>query len=161
MKKVIFAGIFVAVIVWVIIVKTSVVSWQSTSMLPTISSGIYFENRFSYVFGKPQRGDVVILDLSGISQGGSSVKRIIGLPGEKVVIQNNSVIIYNNYSPDGVKLDEPYLGVWNGDTGETLIHTLGPDQYFVLGDNRDVSADSRLFGPVEGKMITAKLGMRL
>lgn len=182
-KKKIFIGLGIILVV-LFVARLFLVPVGGESMEPTVQPGMYVKNPTSYIFGKPQRGDVVVLDLTAISRGKGNIKRIVGLPGETVEISKISnsrqdifsnqgtqdtqstqstqiVKIYNAEHPDGYILNEPYLDPKNlGGPSETKI-TLAADQYFVMGDNRRASMDSRLFGLVEGSMITAKLGMRL
>ncbi len=88
------------------------------------------------------------------------IKRVIGLPGEKVEIKNDQVIIYNKDNPDGFVLDESaYLPPSNKTIGEMAI-TLKDDQYFVMGDNRLFSSDSRSWGPVPASDIIGKAVLR-
>jgi signal peptidase I len=180
LKKKIFIGLGIILVV-LFVARLFLVPVGGESMEPTVQPGMCVKNPTSYIFGKPQRGDVVVLDLTAISRGKGNIKRIVGLPGETVEISKISnsgqdifsnqgtqdtqstqiVKIYNAEHPDGYILNEPYLDPKNlGGPSETKI-TLAADQYFVMGDNRRASMDSRLFGLVEGSMITAKLGMRL
>ncbi len=138
---------------------------------PFIVSGASMENTFqnldyliidrlSYDFSDPQRGDVVVF---GLPQETSRdlIKRVIGLPGETVDIHGNAVIISNTEHPDGMTLSEPYLSAENlGGVAEMHV-VLGADQYFVLGDNRRVSADSRIWGTLPRKDIIGRVLIRL
>lgn len=138
---------------------------------PFIVSGASMENTFqnfdyliidriTYDFSAPQRGDIVVF---GLPQETSRdlIKRVIGLPGETVKLSGNAVTIINKEHPDGFTLNEPYLTPENlgGATGMQV--TLGADQYFVLGDNRRVSADSRLWGTLPRKDIVGRVLLRL
>ena len=76
------------------------------------------------------------------------IKRVIGLPGEKIEIKNGTVTLYNKDNPNGFMLDEKsYLGAGVKTNGDLAI-TLKSDEYFVMGDNRMFSSDSRTWGPV-------------
>lgn len=134
---------------------------QGASMLPTFDDLNYLIiDRVTYTLGEPERGDVVVFDLPQ-NTSKALIKRVIGLPGETVIIANNSVTIVNEEHPQGFQLDEPYLDPENiGGEADTHM-TLGPDQYFVLGDNRKVSADSRIWGTLPREDIVGRVFLRL
>ena len=107
------------------------------SMEPTIGSGdLIFINRLAYRFRPPQRGDIIAVRLAGRSV--VYVKRLIALPGERVKIEAGAV------SVDGAYLDEPYANK-RDDWWLTEV-TLGPDDYFVVGDNRSMRMENHEFG---------------
>ncbi len=113
----------------------------------------------------PKRGDVVVFDEKGIDGGQDDkqlIKRVIGLPGDRVVVKDGSVTIYNKEHPEGFNPDKtlPYGQNIPATTGER-DDKLGPDQIFVLGDNRPVSLDSRVFGPIQANQIVGKLVIRV
>lgn len=115
------------------------------SMEPTFKSGEYIiVDQLSYKLGLPARGDVVVFK-PPINLKTYYIKRIIGLPGETVSIDSGKVQITQ---PGGktFTLEEPYLV--DTDTRSMPAITLTSDQYFVLGDNRPVSSDSRIWGPL-------------
>ncbi len=100
-----------------------------------------------YLFARPQRGDIVAFEaglrarrLCGV--GGTSLKRVVGLPGE-VVSQRDGIVFV-----DGRRLDEGYVAPANRDRRSGRWAKVARDSYFVLGDNRRLSCDSRVFGPV-------------
>jgi signal peptidase I len=109
----------------------------SSSMETTIMTGErVIGNRLSYEFEAPERGDIIIFNFPD-DEAEIYIKRIIGLPGEEVRVIGGQV--YIDHSP--VPLDEPYLNVIAaGDAGP---FTVPKDAYFVMGDNRNVSFDSR------------------
>lgn len=113
----------------------------------------------------PHRGDIIVFSEPGLSvRGGSEqlIKRVIGLPGERIVIKNNQLTIFNQSNPDGFNPD--LLGLWNLDNPTTIGEvdiTLSPGYVFVCGDNRTNSTDSRIFGPVAANQIVGKLVMRV
>jgi len=88
------------------------------------------------------------------------IKRVIGLPGEKVQIKNDQVTIFNAAHPDGFVLDESaYLSPEVVTSGDMVIN-LTPDEYFVMGDNRMFSSDSRTWGPVPESDLIGKVMLR-
>ncbi len=114
----------------------------------------------------PNRGDIVVVamtDLSARNQSGSKqiVKRVIGLPGDRVVVSNGDYTVYNRTHPDGFNPDKTlaYGKSIPSTPGATDI-TLGETQLFVSGDNRSQSCDSRAFGSVNAKQIVGKLVVR-
>jgi signal peptidase I len=119
---------------------------ESVSMEPNLHPGEYvLVEKISYALGQPARGDVIVFH----HQLGERdlIKRVIGLPGETVAVRNGKVWI--NETP----LKEPYIAAPPLNGGQW---TLGPAQYFVMGDNRNNSSDSRSWGPLERKFIVGK-----
>ncbi len=124
------------------------------SMQPLLSDGdTFLVNKYVYLFSRPQRLDVVVLARNLYTEG-QYVKRVVGLPGETLSIRRGQVYI------NGRLLDEPYV---LGDTfPDHAPMQIGPEEYFVLGDNRMVSEDSRAFGciplrNIEGRIRPGKL----
>ena len=124
------------------------------SMHPTYKNGEYLmANKLTYRFGEPQRGDVIIFQYSETQD---FIKRIIGIPGDTIMIKDGNMFI------NGQQLDESdYLSesvyTRGGDylsEGETV--SIGEGEYFVLGDNRPHSSDSRTFGPISATKIKGK-----
>lgn len=131
---------------------------DGASMDPTFATGQYLiVDELTYHFKAPERGSVLIFKFP---QDTSKyfIKRVIGLPGEKVAISAGAVTIYNPAHPEGLKLDEPYVKLTKDDTA---TYTLNPGEYFVMGDNRFGSADSRIWGPVPTKDIVGRPIIRL
>ena len=117
-------------------------------------------DRLTYRITGPKRGDIIVLDLPE-NTSRALIKRVIGLPGDTVVLEGQKVQIVNAEHPDGFTLDEPYLDPSNlGGASHTRV-TLGADQYFVLGDNRRVSADSRVWGMLPKDDIVGRVFLRL
>jgi signal peptidase I len=115
----------------------------------------------------PNRGDVVIFAEKEVSDFGRNpdkqlIKRVIGLPGERVVVKDGAVTVYNNEYPDGFQPDAtlPYGEVIRDTTGDVDV-VVPKDRLYVLGDNRDNSLDSRSFGPISAHDIVGKLIIRV
>jgi len=108
-----------------------------------------------------QRGEVVVFRYPK-DERQYFIKRIIGLPNEKVIFKESKVYIASLQNPEGYLLAEPYLAanVFTPDLSQTEI-ILGPDEYFVLGDSRQASLDSRKFGPVKKDLIIGKYWLKL
>lgn len=115
-------------------------------------------DELSYRLREPLRGEIVVFRYPR-DESQFFIKRVIGLPGETVEVTDAHVVIYNDANPNGKALDEdPYLdGVLT--QGKKKI-TLGPDEYFVMGDNRDESLDSRSFGAVKKSEIVGRVWVR-
>jgi signal peptidase I len=133
---------------------------SGTSMYPTFSNGDYvLTDELTYRIRPPERGEVVVFhDISDPST--YLIKRIIGLPGETVIVKNNTVTIKDHQNPDGFALNETYLPKGTL-TGEDGTWTLTTKSYMMLGDNRTVSYDSRSWGPLPDKDIVGLVRFRL
>jgi signal peptidase I len=133
---------------------------RGASMEPTFEDGEYLiVDQLSYHFRTPERGEVVVFRYPN-QPSQFFIKRIIGLPGETVVVQDGKVIIENAQHPAGVALDEsPYLSP-DVRTGGNVTMTLASDQYFVMGDNREASSDSRAWGPVPTHDLIGRVWLR-
>jgi signal peptidase I len=118
------------------------------SMLPTYKErGVNFVNRLAYVFHEPQRGDVVAIRLAGPSV--MFMKRIVGMPGETVAFHGGHALI------NGKILEEPYVKFdcdW-----ERAPVTLGPGQYFVVGDNRSMPIEDHEMGEPHRNRLVGKI----
>lgn len=132
---------------------------SGASMDPTFANGEYLiVDQLSYRFEEPQRGDVVIFRYPR-DPSKYFIKRIIGLPFEKVDIQNGEVYITEASSTERTKLPEVYL---KNDRGGGNGHTvLSGSEYFVMGDNRTASSDSRVWGPLQKRLIVGTPLVRL
>jgi signal peptidase I len=110
---------------------------------------------------RPSRGDVIVFDrpkqLNASARTEHLIKRVIGLPGERVVIKDGTVTVYNAEKPDGFNPDKgmDYSGDIVTTPGQVDI-TVGRSEVFVLGDNRTNSTDSRVFGPISDEIIVGK-----
>jgi signal peptidase I len=123
---------------------------EGTSMMPRLENHErIFINKFVYRFEPIRRGDIVVFHFP-LDPSKSFIKRVIGLPGETVRIRDGHVYI------DGRALNEPYVPAWFQDHDNYDPVTLGEAQYFVLGDHRDSSDDSREWGAVDRKFIYGK-----
>jgi signal peptidase I len=131
---------------------------SGSSMVPTFKNGDYLiVDKISYELGTPGRDDVVVFRYPGDTTK-FFIKRIIGLPGETVDIKGNDVTITNVAHPNGFKLDQPFVqNIANNDTHFVLTG----DQYFVMGDNRPESSDSRYWGAVSRNLLVGKVFFRL
>lgn len=131
---------------------------EGLSMFATLDDNDYLiANKIDYRLHSPQRGDIVILR-PPTDNSKDFIKRVIALPGERVLIRDG--IVYIN----GRKVDEPYLpeawtvfANWGGTDGTVM----GSDQYFVMGDNRNKSQDSRSFGPITRDRIDGRAWFRI
>jgi signal peptidase I len=119
------------------------------SMQPTYHEGQrLFITR--YLFHGPHRGDVVVFD-PPVHSADQYIKRIVGMPGDQISVRGGRVRV------NGELLDEPYLhGMKTACAGRWCEVTLGADQYFVMGDNRTNSSDSRYWGPVTRDSLAGK-----
>src|SRR3989344_702009 len=132
---------------------------KGASMEPNFEDGDYLlVDEISYRFSMPERGDVVIFRYP-LDRSQFFIKRIIGLPDETVEIKDNTVIIYNKDKPEGFVLDESYLGPDQKTLGNSVTK-IDDNEYFVLGDNRLQSSDSRRWGLVNKSLITGKAFLR-
>ncbi len=132
---------------------------SGASMEPTFSSGDYLIiDQLSYQFEEPNRQDVVVFRYPN-NPSKFYIKRVIGLPGETVQVSEEGIKIINEEDPAGFFLDEPYTTstVPNG----TSTYELSEDEYFVLGDNRQSSADSRSWGPLPARFLVGHALLQL
>ena len=128
---------------------------------PSMEPGLQSEqgvivNQLAYFFGAPQRGDVIVFH-PPISPSEEYIKRIIAIPGDTIALTDTSVTV------NGVELKEPYVNPADtgpNENGQVIPPTkLGPGEYWVMGDNRGDSIDSRAFGAVPRQNIVGKAEM--
>ncbi len=136
---------------------------RGASMDPSFYDSEYLvveELSYAANLREPRRGDVVVFRYP-LDRSQHYIKRIIGLPGERVVVRGGAVIIVNRDYPSGMHLDEGwYLSPGIITTGTTDV-TLRNSEYFVLGDNRDHSSDSRAWGPVSRELLIGRAWIRV
>ncbi len=131
---------------------------KGESMLPNFSSGDYLiVDEITPRLSGFERGEVIVFR-SPNSPSVFFIKRIIGLPEERVVIKDGKIFIYNKQNSTGFQLEEPYL-TENYTPGSVDI-TLRENQYFVLGDNRKASYDSRSWGALDRSSIIGVVRLR-
>lgn len=164
--KVIIIALIIILPVRYLVFQPFIVS--GSSMEPNFSNGQYLIiDEISYRLGEPKRGDVIVIKYPK-DRKQFFIKRIIGMPGETVSVDNGRVTIINDQNKDGVTLDESYLP----SQGLTFPHntsivggkktiTLKDNEYFMMGDNRLASSDSRDWGPLERKDMIGKVFVRV
>ncbi|HEX4104400.1 MAG TPA: signal peptidase I [Candidatus Paceibacterota bacterium] len=164
----------VIAVVAVFIVRTYLVQpflVSGSSMSPNFSNGDYvLVDELTYHLRPPERGEVIVFH-DPQDYATYFIKRVIGLPGEKLVIKNNGITVYNAANPNGLLLDESYLPsgtpVGPGDctggilTADTCTYQLASSTYLTLGDNREFSFDSRDWGPLPAANIVGLVRVRL
>jgi signal peptidase I len=140
----------VAISVFIILFLYQPVRVEGTSMLPMLEDqDRLFINKFAYRFGSIERGDVVVF-LYPNDQTKSYIKRVVALPGDDLRIDHGTVWV------NGKALDEGYVPVKYQDDRSQPEMTVPQGSYFVMGDHRSISSDSRDFGPVPRPLIYGK-----
>lgn len=132
---------------------------KGMSMEPTFQENDYLIiDELSYRLRSPVRGEVVVFKHFDVEKD-YYLKRVIGLPGERVKVADGKVTVYNQSHPEGIIIQESYLDKDLITLGEKNI-SLGSDEYFVLGDNRMNSFDSRKFGAVDRDLFVGRVIVR-
>lgn len=132
---------------------------KGASMEATFDDGNYILiDEISYRFRDPARGEVVVFRFPE-DKSQFFIKRIIGMPEETLEIKNDQVTIQNKQRPEGFVLHEKYLSAGEHTVGDLRIK-LNPNEYFVMGDNRLRSSDSRRWGSVNRSLITGRVFFR-
>lgn len=154
----------VFVLVFALVVRSFLIQpfiVDGSSMEPTFHDQEYLMvEKLGTTIKKPTRGDIIVFRYP-LQPSLNYVKRIIGVPGDRVVIGGGKVTVYNNANPSGLVLKEHYLS----NNTQTLVRNelvehswvVNNDGYFVMGDNRDHSDDSRSWGLVPGKNVIGKV----
>ncbi len=133
---------------------------NGASMESTFEDGDYILiDEISYRFNEPARGEIVVFRYPN-DQTQFFIKRVLGLPGETVEVKDNKVIITNQDHPSGMVLDETAYLDPEQQTRNPVKMKLDPQEYFVMGDNRLHSSDSRYWGPVNRSLVTGKVFAR-
>lgn len=160
-SKIVYGGgIFFDLAKWLIVILVTFIIINTFFVAVFVVDGASMEpnlhdrelvlwNKHAYTASLPEKNDVVVVNYPGDPNKRKYVKRVIALPGEQVKIKAGKVYI------DGELLEEDFLPE-NLETEPSGTWTLGEDQYFVMGDNRPNSNDSRYFGPVELRFILGK-----
>ena len=169
MKKIFYGAWEVFEVLFIALVAVAAIKYfliqpfivNGASMEPNFYNGDYLlVDEISYNFKDPSRGDVIVFRAPQ-NPSVYYIKRIVGLPGEKIEINDDSVKIYDKENLFGFEIDEPYLqnkkGIWGGHASMTLKD----GQYFVLGDNRLNSLDSRYWGALNKADIIGLVKLRL
>lgn len=143
---------------------------QGASMEPNFENGQYLIiNELGYKetdlkiakiesFKEIVRGEVIVFRYP-LNPKQFFIKRVIGLPGERIKIEKGNIYIYNKDNPDGLKLEEKYLPAGLMTKGDN-DYSIKDDEYFVMGDNRNNSSDSRMWGPIKASNIVGRVLLR-
>jgi len=132
------------------------------SMYTTFADGHYIiVDQLTYRFNDPQRGDVIIFKYPN-DPSKFFIKRILGLPGETIVLRDGELLITNSStSTEGYVLPQPFVDDNRQKTDEFIKKVLEDDEYFVMGDNRSASSDSRTWGPLQEDYIIGRAILRV
>ena len=152
MREILETVLLTALVYFVVRSSVQLTPIEGPSMQPGLHNGeSVLVNELAYLFGSPQRGDVIVFHPSS-DPSEQYIKRVIAVPGDTISITSSNVIV------DNETLNEPYVNpVGAGDNASQMPSMkLPPGQYWVMGDNRGNSSDSRFFGPVKRDSIVGK-----
>lgn len=162
MIETIVIGLSIFLVVYLFFMQPHQVNGQS--MVPNFQSGEYvLTDKVSYKLGDPQQGDVVVFHAPEAAHcpegtGCDFIKRVLGVPGDTIEVKENAIWV------NGEQLDEPYIPddfeILPGMFTKDRVVTLQEDEYFVSGDNRPYSSDSRAWGPISKNDIVGKAFFR-
>jgi signal peptidase I len=139
-REVVETAMLIAIVFLLVNTATSRFKIDGSSMEPNLHHGEYvIVDKVTYLFGAPQRGDVIVFQRDDEQR--DYIKRVIGLPGDHIEVSQGQVYI------NGRPLDESYIN--RPTNGQVRARLLGAGEYFVMGDNRSNSKDSRDFGPIQ------------
>lgn len=146
-REIIETVLLTAIIVLLVNLATGRFRIEGNSMEPNLHDSEYvLIDKVSYRLHPPERGDVIVFERAGEER--DYIKRVIGLPGDTVEVRAGQVWV------NGVALDEPYLS--QTIRNDMPARVVQPDHYFVMGDNRNNSSDSRSFGPITEQSIVGR-----
>lgn len=132
---------------------------SGASMEDTFHTGEYLiVDQISYYFENPQRGDVIVFRYPR-DPSKFFIKRVIGTPGDTIQIEGNIVTIFNEKNPEGIVLDESYVN--DMAPNSYITEKLRENEYYVMGDNRNASSDSRTWGILTRDKIVGRAFLRL
>ena len=157
--KIVIVSLAIIIPIRMFVVQPFIV--EGASMSPNFHDGEYLiVDEISYRFSEPKRGEVVIFHPPQ-DRKVYYIKRVIGLPGETIEIKNGKIYIYNAENEDGVLLNEgDYSLDHNIPVNEQYKETLGENEYYLIGDNRTNSLDSRRLGPIKFSFIKGRAWVR-
>lgn len=157
-EVVIFAVVVLAILIPLRLFVAQPFIVVGASMEPTFETGEYLiVDEVTYKISDPLRGQVIIFKYPK-DPSKYFIKRIIGLPGETVTVKGTTITIKNTEHPEGFTLDESYITF---EKGADVTRELKADEYFVMGDNRSVSLDSRTWGALPRNLIVGRAFVRL
>ena len=134
---------------------------RGASMEPNFENSEYLViDEVSYYFRGPQRGEAIVFRYPRDPRQ-FFIKRVVGLPGEEIKIQEGRIRVYNPSYPEGFTLVEPYLDPPQRATNPDVSAKLGEGEFFVLGDNRDFSSDSRIWGSLPKSLVVGRVFFRV